>query len=231
MMRTTALLLLAAAALYFGAVATPSPEDRTPPSRPLDFEGIRTLEVRAPDPVQILLSDLPPKVLWEEDTPDGVQVERIGDTLRLTATSGSYRSIDVRAPRTLGRLVIDRAYVRVEGRAGRVAIEARGSLEWEGDAEALDFRHVGRPCASGECPRVSIQPGADTELTVAAEFAGLDLHLPVRTQAARIRLGNCAALDLHGVRRLDAVVIESLPRRPCPDPKPERPVATARIAP
>lgn len=231
MMRTTSILLLGAAALYFGALATPSPSVEVPSRLALDFEGIRALEIRSPGRVDLVLSTKAPQVSWDRTTLEGVQVERLGDTLRLSAASSLYGQVSIQAPLGLERLDVDSADVDAIGRAGRVAIQATGALDWEGDAEALDIRHAGTPCAAGRCPTLTIRPGADTELSVTAEFAELDVHLPARTQAARIRLGSCATLDLRGARRLDAVSIDALPPRACPEPEEDRPTATASITP
>lgn len=229
MIRLALPVFSSAVGLFFAGMILSAEEEK--PERfdtVLDTEGVRVVELRAKDGVEVsFCAKGKPRVTADNDGGTRIAANRSGDRLVVIARIEYYDRIEVCLPPTVRELRVSRATVATgEGvTVDALRIVASHGLSWTGRAGELHLEAPARPptCREGCRNDVEVAGSIDAlSLVVAAGDARIER--PETMGRVTVALGKSSTLGLGGTRDPGRVRITDLAGVPLPADGPRLPV-------
>jgi hypothetical protein len=217
-----------ALALYLGGVVLTAKEPRPEHfDTPLDTTGVRSVEIRAKDPVDIAFcTDGKPRVTADNDGGTKVTANRSGDRLVVIVRVEFYDEVDVCLPAGVRELRVGNASVTTAKgvTVDDLRIVASRRVGWDGQAGRLRLEALARPSNCKEDCRGNVSAeGSIDSLEVVAEAGEATVTRPETMGAVSVALGPTSTIAFEDTRDPARVRITDLAgRAPRPACNPRR---------
>jgi len=116
---------------------------------PLDVTGVRTVEVRSHDQVEITIAAGKAEMRYPDSTRTRVKSRRDGDRLVINADIDGWEALRVSVPPEVHRFFVDEGSIGTKLKVTDVEILSPGDVSWKGDARLLVLRDTSDPGKHG----------------------------------------------------------------------------------
>jgi hypothetical protein len=228
--------IIAGAAMLVVLATLATAKAPNPPTTvlPLDFRGVRVLEARSTNMVQIEVSNAAPKASYQDSEAAHVTVRRDGDRLIIDGKLDGD-TLDLVVPPTIERFVVGSATIESKVPMRQVEVLSDRIFSWKGDVGRLEIRdtsvhghHDGAAAAAAaaasdddcECGedavRLSVDGGKVGDLRVHSQRAMLQLDDADSIGVAYAWLGPKGSVTINTARRFGQVHVmaEGAPEPP-----------------
>jgi hypothetical protein len=189
---------------------------------PLDMRGVRIVEVRSHDQVEITIAAGKSDMRYPDSTDTHVKARRDGERLIINADLDGWEAFRVTVPPDVHRFFVDGGSIGTKLELTDIEILSPGDVTWKGDAKLLvlrdtsdpskhrnDARERGDDCGCGRHSTLTVEGGEIAEVRAYSPHATLKLGDADKLGAVYAWLGPKGTVTIENARSFHQVHVLS----------------------